>query len=162
MLDLGKLGANDASGAATTGTIALNKLDAGVWTLTGAGAFSGATGVSAGVLELNATAYLSDIAIGSGATLRGVGVSANAVTAASGGVFAPGAASGAGVLTSAALSLGADAAMVGRPVLWALAAGSADAVAELLAALDDDLRHVMALAGARTTGELTRDLLVGP
>lgn len=61
-----------------------------------------------------------------------------------------------------ALALGADAAMVGRPVLWALAAGGPDAVAELLAALDDDLRHVMALAGAAHVGELGRELVDVP
>jgi 4-hydroxymandelate oxidase len=61
-----------------------------------------------------------------------------------------------------ALALGADAAMVGRPVLWALAAGGGDGVASLLAALDDDLRHVMALAGASSPQELTRDLVTGP
>ena len=58
-----------------------------------------------------------------------------------------------------ALALGADAAMVGRPVLWALAAGGSEGVGELLDALDDDLRHVMALAGASSLGELGRDLL---
>jgi 4-hydroxymandelate oxidase len=58
-----------------------------------------------------------------------------------------------------ALALGADAAMVGRPVLWALAAGGAQGVGELLDALDDDLRHVMALAGATSVAELGRDLL---
>ena len=59
-----------------------------------------------------------------------------------------------------ALALGADAAMVGRPVLWALAAGGPGAVEELLGALDDDLRHVMALAGAARVADLGRDLLV--
>lgn len=66
--------------------------------------------------------------------------------------------SGLDVMT--ALALGADAAMLGRPVLWALAAGGSGAVEELLGALDDDLRHVMALAGAARVADLGRDLLV--
>ena len=49
-----------------------------------------------------------------------------------------------------ALSLGARAALVGRPVLWALATGGADGVRDLLTALTADLAHEMALAGAAT------------
>jgi 4-hydroxymandelate oxidase len=48
----------------------------------------------------------------------------------------------------AALALGAAAVFVGRPVLWALACGGADGVADLLDGLTDSLRHAMALAGA--------------
>jgi len=53
-------------------------------------------------------------------------------------------------------------------VLWALAAGGAsgqggaDGVADLLRGLTDDLQHVMALAGARTTAEVTADLVRRP
>ena len=67
-----------------------------------------------------------------------------------------------GLDVAAALALGADAAMVGRPVLWALAADGAEGVRALLAALDEDVRHVMALAGATTPAELGRDLLAAP
>ena len=59
----------------------------------------------------------------------------------------------------AALALGADAVFVGRPVLWALAAGGSDAVARLLAGLTDDLDHALRLAGARNLGEVTADLV---
>jgi 4-hydroxymandelate oxidase len=48
----------------------------------------------------------------------------------------------------AAVGLGAQAVLVGRPVLWALTCGGADGVAELLTGLTDDLAHAMALAGA--------------
>ena len=48
----------------------------------------------------------------------------------------------------AALALGARAAFVGRPVLWALASGGAGCVTDLLATLTADLAHAMALAGA--------------
>ncbi|HUZ22269.1 MAG TPA: alpha-hydroxy acid oxidase [Streptosporangiaceae bacterium] len=48
----------------------------------------------------------------------------------------------------AAIALGAQAVFVGRPVLWALACGGADGVADLLSGLTDALAHAMALAGA--------------
>ncbi len=53
-----------------------------------------------------------------------------------------------------ALALGATAVLVGRPVLWALAAGGAAAVTEVLEALAADLRHVLALAGATSPLDL--------
>ena len=65
----------------------------------------------------------------------------------------------------AALALGARAVFVGRPVLWALTAGGgsgeggADGVTGLLRGLTDEVREVMILAGARTVGEITSDLL---
>jgi 4-hydroxymandelate oxidase len=48
----------------------------------------------------------------------------------------------------AALALGAQAVMVGRPVLWALASGGAGGVTDLLTGLTEGLAHAMALAGA--------------
>lgn len=65
--------------------------------------------------------------------------------------------SGLDVLT--ALALGADAVLVGRPVLWALAAGGSDGVRACLDALTDDLRRAMALAGAGDLAGVTRDLV---
>jgi 4-hydroxymandelate oxidase len=65
----------------------------------------------------------------------------------------------------AALALGARAVFLGRPVLWALTAGGdsgdggAEGVAHVLTTLTDELVHAMKLAGARTTGELTPDLI---
>lgn len=53
-----------------------------------------------------------------------------------------------------ALALGADAVLVGRPVLWALAAGGAAAVTAVLDELAGDLRHVLALAGAPSPADL--------
>ena len=58
-----------------------------------------------------------------------------------------------------ALALGADALFVGRPVLWALAAGGADGVRACLDALTADLAHTMALAGAASLAQVTRDLV---
>jgi 4-hydroxymandelate oxidase len=65
----------------------------------------------------------------------------------------------------AALALGANAVFLGRPVLWALAAGGDQGqggtagVAQLLADFTSDLRHVMTLAGARNPAELGPDLV---
>jgi 4-hydroxymandelate oxidase len=61
-----------------------------------------------------------------------------------------------------ALALGADAVLLGRPVLWALAAGGAVGVQECLEALTDELSHVMGLAGASTVAEIGRDLVAAP
>jgi len=65
----------------------------------------------------------------------------------------------------AALALGADAVFIGRPALWALAAGGdqgdggADGVSGLLAGFTAGLRHVMMLAGISTIGEISADLV---
>jgi 4-hydroxymandelate oxidase len=53
-----------------------------------------------------------------------------------------------------ALALGADAALVGRPYLWGLAAGGEDGVAAVLAALVADLERCLVLLGAAVPGEL--------
>ena len=50
----------------------------------------------------------------------------------------------------AALSLGADAVLVGRPAVHALALGGADGVAELLSRLADETAQALLLAGCRT------------
>ena len=59
-----------------------------------------------------------------------------------------------------ALALGARAVLIGRPVLWGLALGGAEGVARVLAMLRGELDLAMALAGARTVGEMTGDLVV--
>jgi 4-hydroxymandelate oxidase len=61
-----------------------------------------------------------------------------------------------------ALALGARAVLVGRPVLWALAADGAAGVDRLLSGLAAELRLAMALCGAVTVGELTPDLIAEP
>ncbi|MEX5634725.1 alpha-hydroxy acid oxidase [Parafrankia sp. FMc2] len=64
-----------------------------------------------------------------------------------------------GVHTLAALALGARAVLLGRPTLWALAAGGADGVHQLLETVTGELRRAMALVGARQVGEITADLV---
>ena len=61
-----------------------------------------------------------------------------------------------------ALALGADAVLLGRPVLWALAAGGADGVRDCLDAVTDELAHCMGLAGCTSVDEVGRDLLHRP
>ncbi|XVU29820.1 alpha-hydroxy acid oxidase [Actinoplanes sp. CA-054009] len=58
-----------------------------------------------------------------------------------------------------ALALGASAVLLGRPVLWGLAAGGPAGVRQMLEDLRTDLDHVMALAGAKRPAELTPDLV---
>ena len=60
-----------------------------------------------------------------------------------------------------ALALGAAAVLVGRPVMWALAAGGAETVRELLAAWDAELGHVLGLAGCVSAGDPSVRTLVG-
>lgn len=64
-----------------------------------------------------------------------------------------------GVDVLIARALGADAALVGRPVIWALASEGTPGVARLLTALRDDLVHAMMLAGVADNAEITRDLI---
>jgi 4-hydroxymandelate oxidase len=59
-----------------------------------------------------------------------------------------------------ALALGAQAVLVGRPVLWALAAGGAPAVTAMLEELVADLRQVLAIAGAATPTGLDPSMVV--
>lgn len=58
-----------------------------------------------------------------------------------------------------ALAQGAAAVLLGRPVLWALAAGGADGVRDLIALLTEELAHTMALAGRPRVADLGRDVL---
>lgn len=58
-----------------------------------------------------------------------------------------------------ALAMGAKAVLVGRPVLWGLAAGGQQGVEKALSLLRDELDLAMALSGCRTLQDLNRDLL---
>ncbi len=61
-----------------------------------------------------------------------------------------------------ALGLGASAVLVGRPVLWGLGVGGHVGVAQVLDLLVQDFDRSMALMGASSVGQLTRDLFVLP
>jgi 4-hydroxymandelate oxidase len=58
-----------------------------------------------------------------------------------------------------ALALGARVVLVGRPVLWGLAADGEAGAAWVLRHLRDELDLAMALAGAPTLADITRDLV---
>lgn len=60
-----------------------------------------------------------------------------------------------------ALALGARAVMLGRPIMWALAAGGRDAVSATLIELTAELRHAMGLAGAAQLADLAGSMVTG-
>jgi 4-hydroxymandelate oxidase len=59
-----------------------------------------------------------------------------------------------------ALALGASAVLVGRPILWGLAAAGASGVRRVLDAYRDELDHAMGLAGVAAIADFSRDLVV--
>jgi 4-hydroxymandelate oxidase len=59
-----------------------------------------------------------------------------------------------------ALCLGADAVLVGRPYLWALAIAGEAGVTELLRRMQLELENALALTGCRSPAEAGRELLV--
>jgi (S)-mandelate dehydrogenase len=58
-----------------------------------------------------------------------------------------------------AIALGAHGVMVGRPVLYGLAAGGEAGVAHALGMLRTEMERVMMLLGCRNLGELGRHLI---
>jgi 4-hydroxymandelate oxidase len=58
-----------------------------------------------------------------------------------------------------AIALGAQAVMVGRPVMWGLATGGADGVRSVLDGLQRGLARAMAFCGAADVAALTTDLV---
>ncbi len=59
-----------------------------------------------------------------------------------------------------ALALGARAVLLGRPVLWGLAADGEAGVGAVLALLRDEIDLALALSGCRSPDEVSRDLVV--
>jgi 4-hydroxymandelate oxidase len=60
-----------------------------------------------------------------------------------------------------ALGLGADAVLVGRPVLWGLAVNGQGGVTQVLNLLNEELALTMKLAGCARLSDITSDLLYG-
>ncbi len=58
-----------------------------------------------------------------------------------------------------ALALGADAVLLARPVLWALACGGSDGVRDCLEAVTAELAHCMGLAGCPSLADIGPDLM---
>ena len=61
-----------------------------------------------------------------------------------------------GVDVAIALALGADAVLVGRPVLWGLAAAGSDGARRVLELLREELELTLALCGCASPADLTR------
>ena len=61
-----------------------------------------------------------------------------------------------------ALALGARAALIGRPIVWGLAAAGQEGVACALEMLRSELAMAMALCGCPTIGSIRRDLVTDP
>jgi 4-hydroxymandelate oxidase len=64
-----------------------------------------------------------------------------------------------GVDAIRAIALGARAVLIGRPVIWGLAAAGEAGVSRVLSLLRDELDLAMALAGCATVADITPDLL---
>jgi 4-hydroxymandelate oxidase len=60
-----------------------------------------------------------------------------------------------------ALALGATAVAVGRPIIWGLAVGGEDGVAQVLALLRNELENALALCGCGSPQAVGRDLVGG-
>jgi 4-hydroxymandelate oxidase len=58
-----------------------------------------------------------------------------------------------------ALALGAQAVLVGRPILWSLALGGSNGVQKALELLHEEFDNAMALSGVRTVEEITPELI---
>jgi 4-hydroxymandelate oxidase len=67
-----------------------------------------------------------------------------------------------GVDVLRALALGADAVLIGRPVLWGLALAGEAGVRRMLELLRHEFMVAMALAGCSSIAEISRDLVVDP
>lgn len=63
---------------------------------------------------------------------------------------------------SQALALGADAVLLGRPVLYALALDGESGVRNALDTLRAEFELTMVLAGCRSIQQITREMLIGP
>lgn len=59
----------------------------------------------------------------------------------------------------AALALGAEGVLLGRPILWGLAAAGEEGVARVLALFREEVDLAFALAGVNGVAEATRDLV---
>ena len=61
-----------------------------------------------------------------------------------------------------AIALGADAVLLGRPVLWGLALEGQQGVEKVLETLRSEFELSMALCGAPSLAHITPSLLMGP
>ncbi len=59
------------------------------------------------------------------------------------------------------LAFGASLVGLGRPILWALAAGGKQGVRDLIAEITEELRRIMGMVGAVEPSAVRRDILIG-
>lgn len=59
-----------------------------------------------------------------------------------------------------AIALGADAVLIGRPVLWGLTLNGREGVRDVLVGMHNDLRQTMVLSGCQSLDEVTSDLIL--
>jgi 4-hydroxymandelate oxidase len=112
---------------------------------------------AAGVIVSNHGGRQLDRAVPSALALTDVlaGVAGRAPVLVDGGIRS-------GLDALVALTLGPDAVLVGRPLLWALAADGPSGVTAALHALAEELRHVLALCGAARISDLDPTMVVRP
>ena len=58
------------------------------------------------------------------------------------------------------LAFGANLVGLGRPVLYALAAGGAEGVKELMCQITEEMKRIMSMTGSSGTKNISRDLLI--
>jgi isopentenyl diphosphate isomerase/L-lactate dehydrogenase-like FMN-dependent dehydrogenase len=59
-----------------------------------------------------------------------------------------------------ALALGADAVLIGLPLLMGLAAGGREGVADMVNIMTDELRRIMNVTGCKRLGDIDRKVLL--
>jgi autotransporter-associated beta strand protein len=129
------------------GTVSVVKQDAGVWKLTGASTYTGATSVNAGALAVNGSLANTTTTVGNGGTLQGSGSIGGSVTVQGGGTIAAG--NSIESLTTGSLTLQAESIFA-----YEINNDAAAGVAGDLTAVTGDLTLDLGNAALLTLGEL--------
>jgi autotransporter-associated beta strand protein len=129
------------------GTVSVVKQDAGVWKLTGASTYKGATSVNAGALAVNGSLANTTTTVGNGGTLQGSGSIGGSVTVQGGGTIAAG--NSIESLTTGSLTLQAESIFA-----YEINNDAAAGVAGDLTAVTGDLTLDLGNAALLTLGEL--------
>ena len=135
------------------GTLALEKVGSGTWTLTGTNhTYTGATTVKAGTLLMNGSLSTSAVTVKNGATLGGTGTISSAVTVEDGGYLT-------GALTLSSVPSGSGQILVGATDTEFLTfSGAIDAstlTVKLTGELDTEIEYTILTAGSGSSGKAT-------
>jgi len=87
-LEVGGSDANGSFGGIISGASSVNKVGSGLWILSGANTYTGATTISSGTVTLNGSLATSTVSISTGATLNLTGTTGGSVIVANGGNLA--------------------------------------------------------------------------